>query len=260
MTYRFSWGYYHQPPFYREFRDISGSLNPEIRAQEAIHYVAGMDYEFSMWKRPFKFVTELYYKRMNDLIPFSIDNVRVRYAAENNAVGYAAGIDLRLNGQFVKGTESWASLSLFRVMEDIEGDGAGYIPRPTDTRFNFAIFFQDHLPNDPSFRITINLYVTGGFPFGAPGTERKDQVYRAPAYRRVDLGFIKVLKDEGQEKKWDFLNNFRSVWIGLEVFNLLQTRNTVSYLWVRDISTSRQYAVPNYLTARLINLKLTFKI
>ena len=113
MTYRFSWGYYHQPPFYREFRDISGTLNPEIRAQEAIHYVAGMDWEFTMWKRPFKFVSEAYYKKMNDLIPFSIDNVRVRYAAENSAVGYAAGIDLRLNGEFVKGTESWPVFRCF---------------------------------------------------------------------------------------------------------------------------------------------------
>ncbi len=260
MTYRFSTGFYHQPPFYREFRDISGTLNPEIRAQEAIHFVAGLDYQFSMTDRPFKFVTEVYYKKLNELIPFSIDNVRVRYAAENSATGYTAGIDLRLNGEFVKGTESWASLSLFRSMEDIEDDGAGYIPRPTDTRFSFAIFFQDHLPTDPTFRVTVNLYVTGGFPFGAPGTERKEQIFRAPPYRRVDLGFIKILKEEGKDKKWDFLNNFRSVWIGLEVFNLLQSRNTVSYLWVRDASTANQYAVPNYLTARLLNLKLTFKI
>ncbi len=259
-SWRFSTGFYHQPPFYREFRDISGSLNPDIKAQVAVHFVLAYDYQFKVANLPFKFVSEVYYKDMYDLIPYAIENVRVRYSALNNAVGYAAGIDLRINGEFVKGTESWASLSLFRVMEDIEGDGAGYIPRPTDTRFNFAIYFQDHIPNDPSFRVSLNLYLTGGFPFGAPGTERKDQVYRAPIYRRVDLGFIKVLKDEGQTKKWKFLNNFRSVWIGLEVFNLLKSRNTASYLWIRDISTSRQYAVPNYLTNRLLNLKLTIKI
>jgi hypothetical protein len=253
-------GFYHQPPFYREFRDIEGGLNPDIRAQLAVHFVAGLDYEFEMWNRPFKFVTEAYYKSMSNLIPYEVDNVRIRYTAENQARGFATGIDMRINGEFVKGTESWASLSVFRVMEDIEGDGAGFIPRPTDTRFNFAIFFQDYLPGDPSFRVSLNLYVTGGFPFGAPQTPRKEQIFRAPPYRRVDIGFIKVLKDEGVEKNWKFLNNFRSLWIGLEVFNLLQSRNTVSYLWVRDVSSARQYAVPNYLTARLINLKLTVKI
>jgi hypothetical protein len=259
-TWRFATGLYHQPPFYREFRNIEGGLNPDIEAQLAVHFVLGLDYQFTMWNRPFKLVTEAYYKSMSNLIPYEIDNVRIRYSAENEATGFAAGIDLRINGEFVKNTESWASLSLFRVMEDIEGDGAGYIPRPTDTRFNFAIFFQDYLPGDPSFRVSLNLFVTGGFPFGAPQTPRKEQVFRAPPYRRLDIGFIKVLKEEGVEKKWKFLNNFRSLWIGLEVFNLLQSRNTVSYIWVRDISASRQYAVPNFLTARLINLKLTLKI
>lgn len=261
MTYRFATGFYHQPPFYREFRDINGTLNSNIRAQEAIHFVLGYDYEFKMWNRPFKFATELYYKHMNNLIPYFVDNVRVRYSAKNNATGFATGVDFRLNGEFVENTESWASLSLFRVMEDIEGDGAGYIPRPTDTRFNFAIFFQDHVPNDPSFRVTLNLIVTGGFPFGAPGTERKEQVFRAPPYRRVDIGFIKVLKAEGEvKKKATWLNGIRSLWVGLEVFNLLQSQNTVSYLWVRDVSSAGQYAVPNYLTSRLVNLKLTIKI
>ena len=260
LTWRLAGGLYHQPPFYREFRDIEGGLNPDIRAQLAAHIVLGLDYQFKMWNRPFKLVTEAYYKHMSNLIPYEIDNVRVRYTARNEAVGYAAGVDLRINGEFVKGTESWASLSLFRVMEDLANDDAGYIPRPTDTRFNFAIFFQDYLPGDPSFRVSLNLYVTGGFPFGAPQTPRAEQVFRAPPYRRVDLGFIKVLKEEGKEHKWKMLNSFRSVWIGLEVFNLLQSRNTVSYLWVRDVSSARQYAVPNYLTARLLNIKLTLKI
>ena len=260
MTWRFSTGMYHQPPFYREFRDLNGTLNPDIKAQVAMHVVAGLDYTFNMWDRPFKFSSELYYKYMNNLIPYFVDNVRVRYDAVNSAKGYAAGIDFRINGEFVKNAESWASLSLFRVMEDIEGDDAGYIPRPTDTRFNFAIFFQDHLPNDESFRVTLNVYLTGGFPFGPPTADRSEFVYRAPPYRRVDIGFIKVLKAEGETKKMKFLNNFRSLWIGLEVFNLLQSRNTVSYLWVRDISTAGQYAVPNYLTARLVNLKLYVRI
>jgi hypothetical protein len=260
LTWRLAGGYYHQPPFYREFRDIQGGLNPEILAQLAIHAVLGLDYQFKMWNRPFKLATEAYYKAMRNLIPYEIDNVRIRYSAQNEADGFAAGIDLRINGEFVKGTESWASLSLFRVLEDLSTDNSGYIPRPTDTRFNFAIFFQDYLPGDPTFRVSLNLYVTGGFPFGAPQTPRAEQVFRAPPYRRVDLGFIKVLKEEGKDHKWKTLNSFRSVWIGVEVFNLLQSRNTVSYLWVRDVSSARQYAVPNYLTARLLNIKLTLKI
>lgn len=259
-TWRLSGGWYHQHPFYREFRNIEGETTRDIRAQLAIHAVAGLDYSYEKWGKPFKFSTELYYKAMNHLIPYEIDNVRLRYSAVNNAVGYAAGIDMRLNGEFVKGTESWGSLSLFRVMENIEADSAGFIPRPTDTRFSFAIFFQDYLRTDPSFRVSLNLFVTGGFPFGPPGSERKEQIFRAPPYRRVDIGFIKVLKEEGKESKMKALNHFRSMWVGLEVFNLLQSRNAVSYLWVRDVSTTGQYAVPNYLTARLLNLKLTFKI
>ena len=260
LTWRLASGFYQQPPFYREFRNISGGLNPNIKAQVAIHAVLGLDYQFKMWNRPFKLVSEAYYKYMYNLIPYEIDNVRIRYTAENEAVGYAAGIDFRINGEFVRGTESWASLSLFRVMEDLENDDAGYIPRPTDTRFSFAIFFQDYLPSNPTFRVSLNFYLTGGFPFGAPQAARSEQIYRAPPYRRVDIGFIKVFKEEGKDAKWKFLNEFRSVWVGLEVFNLLQTRNTVSYIWVRDVSTAGQYAVPSYLTARLLNLKLTFKI
>lgn len=260
LTYRIASGLYHQPPFYREFRDLQGGINPNIRAQMAAHLVLGLDYQFKMWNRPFKLVTEGYYKQLYNLVPYEIDNVRIRYSAKNEAIGYSGGVDLRINGEFVKGTESWASLSVFRVMEDLENDDAGYIPRPTDTRFSFAIFFQDYFPRDPSFRVSLNLYVIGGFPFGPPQSERAAQVFRAPAYRRVDIGFIKVLKEEGKIHKWALLNNFRSVWLSAEVFNLLQTRNTVSYLWVRDISVGAQYAVPNYLTARLLNVKLTVKI
>jgi hypothetical protein len=260
LTWRFATGYYQQPPFYREFRNIAGGLNPDIKAQVAIHAVLGVDYQFKMWNRPFKLVSEAYYKYMYNLIPYEIDNVRIRYTAKNEAVGFAAGLDVRLNGEFVKGTESWGSLSLFRVMENIENDGAGFIPRPTDTRFSFAIFFQDYLPSNPSFRVSLNFFLTGGFPFGAPQAPRAEQIYRAPPYRRVDIGFIKVFKEEGKEAKWKFLNEFRSVWVGLEVFNLLQSRNTVSYIWVRDVSTAGQYAVPSYLTARLLNVKLTVKI
>lgn len=258
-VFRLSAGFYHQPPFYREMRDIGGNLNRDIRAQQSVHLVAGSDYLFRMWGRPFKWVNEIYYKDFRQLIPYELDNVRIRYSALNEAVGHAYGVDTRINGEFVKGTDSWASLSLFRVEENIEGDGAGYIPRPTDYRFAFSLFFQDYLPQNPSYRVSLTLSYVGGFPFGAPRTPRNEHVFRAPPYRRVDIGFIKVLKEEGKDApRW--LNSVKTAWVGVEIFNLIQVRNTVSYLWVRDISTSRQYAVPNFLMGRLLNLKLTVGI
>ncbi len=253
-------GYYHQPPFYREMRDISGSVNPDIRAQEAIHLVLGSDYEFKAWDRPFKWVTEVYYKDLNYLIPYELDNVRLRYAATNTADGFASGIDFRVNGEFVKGTESWMSFSLYRVMEDLSTDNAGLLPRPTDNRYNFNIFFQDHLPKDPTFRVSLTLTVTGGFPFGPPGADRSQYNFRAPPYQRVDIGFIKILKEEGKDKGvFGMFGAFKSVWLSLEVFNLLDNQNVASYLWVKD-NQGGQYAVPNFLTSRLVNVKLRFAL
>ena len=190
------------------------------------------------------------------MIPYDLDNVRLRYRAENSATGFAAGIDYRINGEFVKGVDSWASVSLMTIQEDIEGDGAGYLPRPTDQRFNFAIFFQDYLPGDPTFRVNMTLAYGSGLPFGPPQAEPQDRQFRLPPYRRVDIGFSKVLKVEGKNYDSKFLNSFRSMWVGLEVFNLLATSNTISYLWVKDVSTAREYAVPNFLTGRILNLKL----
>ena len=197
---------------------------------------------------------------MWDLVPYEIDNVRIRYSALNQATGYAAGFDARINGEFVPGIDSWASLGVLSVQEDIEGDGAGYIPRPTDRRVNFALYFQDYLPNDPSFRVSMSLFFSTGQPFGAPQSERKDQIFRIPNYRRFDIGFIKVLKESGKKGKIGLFKSFDSAWVGLEVFNLLQIRNTVSYLWIRDISSANQYAVPNYLTDRVLNIKLYLAI
>lgn len=254
--FKFASGFYHQPAFYREMRNLDGSVNPDIRAQLAIHYVAGGKYGFKMFDRDFILNTEAYYKDMYHIIPYEMDNVRIRYSAKNEARGRAYGIDTRINGEFVKGVESWASLSLFRVQEDIEGDGEGYISRPTDQLFNFALFFQDYMPRDPTWRVNINLVVTGGFPFGAPQTPRYTHIYRSPLYRRLDVGFIKVLRERDKTYNNAFYRNIDECWISLEVFNILDARNTVSYLWVRDISTANQYAVPNYLTTRLINLKL----
>lgn len=259
MVFRFASGFYYQPAFYREMRNLQGGINENIVAQKSIHFVLGNDYQLRIWDRPFKMVTELYYKHMDELIPYDLDNVRIRYRAVNNASGYAAGLDYRINGEFVKGVDSWASLSLMTIQEDIEGDNAGFLPRPTDQRVNFKIFFQDYFPNDPTFRVSLTLVYGTGLPFGPPQASAEERVYRLPDYRRVDIGFSKVLKAEGKTYNWQPLNSFKSLWVGLEVFNLLDINNTVSYLWVKDISTARQYAVPNFLTGRLLNVKLVAK-
>ena len=258
--FRAAVGWYHQPPFYREMRSWDGDLFTNIKAQQAIHYVLATDHEFKAWNRPFKWVTEVYYKQMSNLVPYEVENVRIRYYPELSATGYSAGIDLRVNGEFVKGIESWGSLSIFTVKEDIEGDGHGYIPRPTDNRFSLSMYFQDYLPQDPSFRVSLSLTVVGGFPFGPPKTEPHLRVFRSTLYRRVDIGFIKVFKDNSKENKSALLKPFETFWVGLEIFNLLGVQNTVSYLWIRDASANGQYAVPNYLTGRLLNLKLYMKI
>lgn len=257
MVFRLSSGFYYQPPFYREMRDIGGELNKDIEAQRSIHLVLGNDYQLKIWNRPFKMVTELYYKNYDNLIPYNMDNVRIRYTAENNSKGYAAGFDYRIYGEFVQGVDSWASLSLMTIQEDIEGDGVGYLPRPTDQRLNFKIFFQDYLPRDPTFRVSGTVTFGTGLPFGPPqATAEQREDYRLPAYRRVDLGFTKDLILENRTYESKLWNAFKSMYVSLEVFNLFGTSNTVSYLWVKDISTSREYAVPNYLTGRLLNLRL----
>lgn len=259
MVFRLASGFYYQPPFYREMRRLEGGVNENIRAQRSIHLVLGHDYQLKIWGRPFKMVTELYYKDFNQLIPYSLDNVRIRYTAQNNAVGYAYGLDYRINGEFVKGIDSWASLSVMTIQENIAGDGAGYLPRPTDQRFNFNIFFQDYLPQDPTFRVSLTLAYGTGLPLGPPQAEPKDRDFRLAPYRRVDIGFIKIFKEEGRKHPWPFMNRFKSLWLGLELFNMLDINNTISYLWVKDISTARQYAVPNFLTGRLLNVKLVAK-
>ena len=257
MVFRFATGFYYQPPFYREMRDIGGDLNKDIKAQRSIHFVLGNDYQLKIWNRPFKMVTELYYKDYDNLIPYNMDNVRIRYTAENNSKGYAAGFDYRIYGEFVQGVDSWASLSLMTIQEDIEGDGVGYVPRPTDQRLNFKIFFQDYLPKDPTFRVSGTVTFGTGLPFGPPqATAEQREEYRLPPYRRVDLGFTKDLILESRTYESKFWNAFKSMYVTLEVFNLFGTSNTVSYLWVKDISTAREYAVPNYLTGRLLNLRL----
>ena len=258
VLFRASIGSYNQSPFYRELRNKKGVLFPNLKAQKSIHFVLSTDYNFSSWGRPFKFVGELYYKQLKDIIPYEIENLRIRYLPELSAIGYTTGIDLRVNGEFVPGVESWASMSLLSSKENIENDGHGYIARPTDQRFSFSLFFQDYLPNRPSYKMNLKLHYSSGLPTGALNSKRHEQIFRIPSYKRVDIGFSKVLKQGDVGSKSRYLKHFESLIISAEVFNLLGIRNTLSYLWVTDV-VQNQYAVPNYLTSRLLNLKIQAK-
>ena len=288
FLFKLSSGYYYQPPFYRELRDQQGTINYNIKAQTSIHFVLSSDYNFKAWNRPFKFIAEAYYKYLDNIIPYEIDNVRIRYSAKNNARGYATGIDFKVNGDFIKGIESWASLSIMQTKEDLKDDfyydyfnsdgekiipgytfnkiavdsvrhEPGYIPRPTDQRVSFGLFFQDQMPGIPDLKMHLNLLFGSGVPFGPPHSERYKQVFRMPPYRRVDIGFsYQVLKEKREVKEKSIGKYLKSVWMSLEVFNLLGTNNTVSYIWVSDV-TNRQYAVPNYLTQRQLNLRMIVK-
>lgn len=290
MSFRAAAGYYYQPPFYRELRNLDGDVNKNVRAQQSIHFVLGNDYTFLALGREFKLTTELFYKILDDLVPYKVDNLRLRYFGENSAKGYARGIDFRLFGEFVPGLESWASLSVLETREDISNDfyynrynangdliipgytsdqlavdssrvEPGYIPRPADQRVNFGLFFQDYLPKAPTYKMQLSLLFGTGLPFGPPGKDRYKDVLRTPQYKRVDIGFSKQIVGEGVKHapKSKFLRKFESIWISLEVFNLLQVSNVSSYIWITDISNARKYAVPNYLTKRQLNLRLNLK-
>ena len=258
VLFRASVGSYNQSPFYRELRDKKGLLYTDLKAQKSIHLVLSTDYNFTSWNRPFKFVGELYYKKLKDIIPYEIDNLRIRYLPDLTATGYTTGIDLRVNGEFVPGVESWASLSLMSSREDIANDGHGYIPRPTDQRCSFSMFFQDYLPNRPSYKMNLKLHYSSGLPTGALNSERHEQTIRIPSYKRVDIGFSKIVKDGSSGSQSKYLKHFNSLVVSAEVFNLLGIRNTISYLWITDV-VQNQYAVPNYLTSRLLNLKIQAK-
>ena len=265
VVFRAASGIYYQAPFYRELRTPEGTLNHNIKAQKSTHYVLASDYLFYKWGRPFKWITEVYYKNLENLIPYKVDNVSIQYLANDLANGYAGGIDIKVNGEFVSGVESWASLSVMKTQEDIVGDTklddngnvveVGYIARPTDQRVNFSMFFQDYIPGNLNYKMHLNMIYGTGLPFGPPNGEKYQDILRIPDYRRVDIGFSAVLKAADKRSKLKWLNAFNSIWLSAEVFNLLAIDNTVSYLWVADVS-GREYAVPNYLTARQINAKL----
>lgn len=257
ILFRFATGVYNQSPLYREYRDKSGNVNDQIKAQNSYHFISGMDWNFYMWSRKFVFITEAYYKYMTNLIPYEIDNLKIRYSAENSAVGYVAGIDFRLNGEFVEGIESWASMTLMQTQENIDGDGIGYIPRPTDQRFMFKLFLQDYIPKLPWIRMSLNFVYGTGVPFTRPNQTDFSETHRLPSYMRVDWATSFRLK--GPSSKWARNNVFKylnNIWLYFEVFNLFQNDNTVSYLWVTDYD-NRYYAVPNYLTPRQFNVRLT---
>ena len=284
MLFRLSGGVYVQPPFYRELRMFDGSLvKPEdASTQKSYQLVFTHEYNFMAWDRPFVLTSELYYKYLKDIIPYEVDNIRIRYFADQKATGYATGLDIRINGEFVKGIESWASLSFMKSAENIKyylsptgsilsqtdvNNGATYvsdtiirgIPRPSDQKVNFSIFFQDYIPYIPSFKVNLKLVFGTGMPFGQPHSERYKHTMRMSPYRRVDIGFSKQLISETSSfKKNNPLSHVRNCWVSLEIFNLLGIYNVSSYMWVTDIYNI-QYAVPNYLTPRQINLKLVME-
>ena len=253
-VFRISSGYYSQPPTFREMTDLEGNVVSGLKSQTSIQVLAGSDLYFKAWGRHFKFVAEAYYKYIKNLIPYEIDNLNIRYYGTNDAHGYATGIDFRINGEFVKGAESWVSLSIMKTEEFFQGE---WIPRPTDQRLNLSVFFQDYVPKLPMLKVAITLFYGTGLPVGPPDSPRKSHTLRIPDYKRVDLGISYALIGERTRFKnpKNILRAFKSMWISLEIFNLLQLSNTISYLWVTDIN-NRQYAIPNYLTPRTFNLKL----
>lgn len=260
MLFRLSTGWYHQPPFYRELRDESGQVIPNVKAQQSIHFVLGNDYSFKLWKRPFKLVMEVYYKTQTDVNPYTIDNVRIRYEAKNNAVAYTEGIDVRLNGEFVPGTDSWLSFGYLKTEENIEN--RGYISRPTDQRLKFGLLFQDYMPVIPALKMYLNLVYNTGLPGGAPSySDPYLYQFRLRDYRRADLGFSYVLTDRARAKeKNNWVTKFKELAVGLEIFNLFNNQNSITNTWVRNVSTMTQIAIPNYLTSRVFSLKITAKL
>ena len=269
VVIRLSGGLYYQPPFYRELKNINGGLNPTIKAQSSIQVVLGSDYNFRAWNRDFKLVTEAYYKYFNNLIPYTIDNVRIRYYGNDKAKGYAKGIDVKINGEFVKGVESWASISLMKTEEDIEGDFGvidgnyteiGFIPRPTDRLVSISLFFQDYLPFNPTYRASLMGTFSTGMPFGPPNSPRYLQVYTMNPYLRFDFGFTKEIVGPNSRKfKKGIFQKIESLMLTAEVLNLFNSYNTSGYTWVTDVNRI-QYPVPNYLTPRLFNLSVLMKI
>ena len=264
FTFRLATGLYYQAPFYKEFRDtttVAGvttmKLNRDIRSQRSIHFVLAGDYRFRLFERNFKFTTEVYYKILSDLVPYNIDNVRTTYYGENLADGYAAGIDLKIFGEFVPGADSWITCSLMRTEEKL---GGRWVPRPTDQTVNLSFFFTDYFPNTDRWKMSLRMNYADGLPFGPPHSGRESYIFRAPAYKRVDLGMqYRLLNNEERNVRTGLGRYFRNVWLGVDALNLFGFNNVNSYYWITDIS-NQQSAIPNYLTGRQFNVRVMVEL
>ena len=258
ITMRFATGLYYQAPFFKEIRDTTtvngityASLNRKAKSQRSIHFIAGFDYRFKMNNRPFKFTAEAYYKALGNLVPYSVNNVKVVYYGDNMCSGHAAGLDLKLFGEFVPGTDSWVSLSLMNTSMKLNGKS---IPLHTDQRYAVNMFFTDYFPGTTRWKMSLKLALADGLPFSAPHRELESNVFRAPAYKRADIGLnYRIIDNNDRHNK---RNPIRNLWVGAECLNLLGINNVNSYYWITDV-TGQQYAVPNYLTGRQINVKVS---
>ena len=258
MLYRLSGGLYYQPPFYRELRDVNGTVNSNVKAQRSIHLVAGHEYSFKLWKRPFKLISEAYYKSLSDVNPYTVENVRIRYAANNNAKAYAYGLDVRLNGEFVAGTESWFSFGYLKTEEAI--GGKEFIARPMDQRLKFGVLFQDYIPQLPNMKMYLNLVYNTGVPGGSPSyADVYSYQNRLPDYKRADIGMSYVLVDAKNRAKNGWKKRFKELSFGVEIFNIFDVQNSITNTWVRDVYSKRQYSIPNYLTPRVFNIRLNMR-
>ena len=255
MLFRLSGGLYYQPPFYRELRDSDGLVNSNVKAQRSVHLVVANEYSFKMWDRPFKLISEAYYKDISNVNPYTVENVRIRYAAANNAEAYAYGLDLRLNGEFVPGSESWFSFGYLKTEENINNQG--YIARPTDQRLKFGILFQDYIPQLPNMKMYLNLVYNTGVPGGSPSyASPYNYQNRLPDYKRADVGMSYVIIDSNKKGTKAWQKPFKELSVGLEIFNMFDVQNSITNTWVRDVYSKRQYSIPNYLTPRVFNLRL----
>lgn len=256
VSFKLAAGIYRQPPFYREMRTRLGELNTRLKAQSSLHLIAGAERVVKLWGREFLFTSEAYYKQIWDVVAYDIENVRLRYYANNDTKAYAWGTDLRLSGEFIKGAESWFSMGVLSTKEDLSFDSNGYVRRPTDQRFTVSAFFQDHLPNNPTLRVYMNLIYGSGLPFSPPQVLRYRSAFTAPSYRRIDLGFSKIITFKNKIKGAGRFTE--SIWLGAEILNVVGARNTISYTWITD-TQRRQYAVPNTLSARFLNIRVIAK-
>jgi hypothetical protein len=260
MLFRLSGGVYHQPPFYRELRDSSGIIRPNVKAQKSIHIVAGNEYSFLLWERPFTLTSEAYYKKLTNVNPYTLEDVRIRYSATNDAQAYVYGAELRLNGTFVPGTESWVSLGYLKTEEN--RNERGYISRPTDQRFKLGILFQDYIPTIPDLKMYLNLIYSTGVPGGSP-SYADPYIFqnRLRDYKRADLGISYIFVDKNKRygsNHW--LRSFKELSIGFEIFNLFNNQNSITNTWVRDVDSKNEFAVPNFLTSRVLNLRLQIRL